>query len=933
MFSKKKSFIKLTAVLFALLYITTAFLGVPVFAAEAPKAATSSGIQVDIESFTTNGMAAEVKSNYNGQPGNVVLTDDDGEITWYFNVQREGDYNLKLKYFPVEGKYANIVVGVKIDGEYPDVTAEEVSLTKLYKNEFDEIQTDVRGNEILPKQVQAITLVTDYVKKITETNNAPYVFHLTPGQHSVTFVGDKDKLALVSMELVQPETYPTYKEYKESIKGKKVITDCNQLFEAEDAKYKSTSTMVPVNDRTSALISPSDAYRILYNTIVSSSQVGDYAIWDFTAPEDGVYQLAIKFRQNGSTTVFPACNIYIDDKILFEEMQGVEFEYDRKWQCMRITVDGEAAGIYLDKGDHTLKIETTIGTFANYIDKVQEVAFNLNAYYRKIIMITGATPDAFRDYQLDLKLPQVMEGFEVAADVLGEVMNELDAKKLGSAEMVAVSTIRDQILDFIDEPETIQERLNNFKTNIGALSDWCITMSKQTVAFDYFILCGSEDENPRAEANFFESFWMEIKALISSFLNDYNSIGDASEAEKKIVVWMVSGRDQANIMKRLVDSDFSVKNPDIAVELKLVQNASVLSALIAGKGPDVALEMGGATPVDYALRNAVVDLTQFEGFDKVAARFRESALVPFTFNGGVYAIPEKQTFPMMFYRTDVLAELGLTVPETWRDVAVCLTELTNANMEFGVSAADAGSCLTSLSMFLFQNGGELYIEGDTRTGLTQNVALDSFKQLTDLYTSYKLPYSFSSHNRFRSGEMPIIIAGYELYNQLSISAPEINGLWGVTVVPGTAKEDGSIDHSAAGTVTGCIITTHSKDLQSSWKFVEWWTSADAQAEYGNQIENLLGRAARYATANMEALERLPWSDEELAQLNEQWEYVKPIPQVPGSYFTSRHVYNAFRRVLTYSDDPRQTLTDYSIYIDEEIRTKRDEFGLDLGDNK
>lgn len=933
MFSKTKSFIKLTAMLFVLLYITTAFLSVPVFAADAPKADASTGISVDIENFTVNGMAAEIKSDYNGQPGNVVLTDDDGEITWNFNIAKEGDYSLKLKYFPAQGKYASVVVGVKIDGEYPDLNAEEISLIKLYKNEHDEIETDVRGNQILPKQVQANVLVTDYVKKVTETNNAPYVFHLTPGQHSVTIVGNKDKLALVSMEFVQPEVYPTYEEYKKSIKDKKVITDCEKIFEAENAKYKSTSTMVPVNDRTSALISPSDAYRILYNTINTSSQVGDYAVWDFNAPEDGVYQLAIKYRQNSSTTVFPACNIYIDDEILFEEMQGVEFKYDRKWQCMRITVDGEAAGIYLDKGDHTLKIETTIGNFANYIDTVQEIAYNLNSCYRKIIMITGNTPDTFRDYQLDIKLPDVMVTFDESAKTLSKIMDELDAKKLGSAEMVAVSTIRDQLLDFVDEPETIQERLTNFKTNVGALSDWCITMSKQSFALDYFILCGTDNENPRAEANFFESVWMEIKALISSFINDYNSIGDHDTSKNNIVVWMVSGRDQANVMKRLVDSDFSVKNPDISVELKLVQNASVLSALIAGKGPDVALEMAGATPVDYALRNAVVDLSQFEGFDEVASRFQESALVPFTFNGGVYALPEKQTFPMMFYRTDVLEELGITVPETWRDVAVCLTELTNANMEFGVAAADAASCLSSLSMFLFQNGGELYIEGDTRTGLTSNIALDSFKQLTDLYTSYKLPYSFNAHNRFRTGEMPIIISGYELYNQLCISAPEITGLWGVTIVPGTPKADGSVDHAVAGTVTGCIITTHTKDLQSSWKFVEWWTSADAQAEYGNQIENLLGQAARYATANMEALERLPWSDEELAQLKEQWQFVKPIPQVPGSYFTSRHVYNAFRRVLTYSDDPRQTLTDYSIYIDEEIRTKRDEFGLDLGDNK
>lgn len=935
MFLRKKGYIKLASIMLAILYITGSVFCVSASADEvAVVAETAQGsIPITVENFTATGMATEVKSNYNGQAGNAVITGDSGEITWQFSVPEEGDYNLKLNYFPIESKYANIVLGVKIDGEYLDANAEEVTLTKLYKNEHDKIQVDTRNNQILPKQIQAITLVTDYIKKVTATDNSPYVISLTPGEHTLTFVGKRDKMAIVSMEFCKPVETPTYKDYQKQISGKKVITDYKGYIEAEDARYKSSSTMVPVNDRTSALISPSDAYRVLYNTFNSSSIIGEYATWDFEVPEDGIYQLAVKFRQKNSTTVLPVSKFYIDDKIPFKEMEKVEFAYDRKWQMMRVTVDGEAAGIYLTKGSHTLKIETAIGSFAEYIDQIQDIAYNLNAYYRSIIMITGTSPDTYRDYQIDVKLPEVMKGLEEAGKALTKIIEELDAKKLGTAEMVEVSTIRDQILDFVDEPGTIQERLNNFKTNIGALSDWCITMSKQSVSFDYFMVCGKDVENERAEANFFESMWMEIKSLVSSFINDYNSIGDTSGAEKKITVWMVSGRDQANIMKRLVDSDFSNSHNNIAVDLKLVQNASVLSALIAGKGPDVALEMAQADPVDYALRNAVVDLSKLEGFDEVVSRFHESAVIPFSFNGGVYALPEKQTFPMMFYRTDVLEDLGLEVPKTWREVSTCLTELTNANMEFGVSAADAGSALTSLSMFLYQNGGQLYIEDDTKSGLTSKIALDSFKQLTDLYTSYKLPYAFNAHNRFRSGEMPIIIAGYELYNQLCISAPEIKGLWGVTIVPGTAKEDGTIDNSVAGTVTGCIITSSAKDLESAWSFVKWWTSAESQAGYGNQLENLLGQAARYATANIEALEMLPWSDQELAQLNTQWNSVKPLPQVPGSYFTSRHVYNAFRRVLSYSDDPRQTLTDYAGYIDEEIRTKRDEFGLELGDNK
>lgn len=907
----------------SLALLVTVLHGIPVYAEEG----NTGSATVNLEQYVANGMTVETQSGYMGRTGDVLITGDKGEITWEFDIAKDGAYKLDIDYFPIESKNPSIVIGIKIDGEYTEQSAKEVTLKKLWKNEYDEKKYDSNGNEVLPKQVQTSSLISTCAKRLTNTDDSPYFFDLSAGKHTLTFVAVKDVLAISSLSFSQQEQIPDYKTYIESVPDTKCDSKYKYYIQAEDAVYKTASIMVPLNDRTSPLTSPNDAYNILYNSFNTSASIGNFATWNFSVPTDGIYEIAIKFKQSSSTTILPTKKIYIDDKIFFSELGAYEFEYDKDWQCVRITVDGEAAGFYLEKGEHTLKIENTIGEFSKYIEQIEDIAFELNAYYRKIIMITGTAPDSLRDYQIAVKLPNVIEGFGEFSEKLTSIMTELDKRELGNGEMIELATLRDQILDFAEEPDSIPGRLGSFKTNIGALSNWCITMSQRSVTFDYFIICGSDVENDRAKANFFEKLLMELKSLISSFINDYNSISDVGEAESKITVWMSSGRDQANIMKRIVDSDFKLKY-DIAVDLKLVQNASVLSALIAGKGPDVALELQAANPVDYAIRNALVDLKQFEDYDEVAGRFYESAVVPFSFNGGVFALPEKQSFPMMFYRTDVLEELGLSVPKTWKEVAVCLTELTNANMEFGVACSDADKTLSTMAMFLYQNGGELYTADGSESGLTTDVALNSFKQLTDLYTSYKLPYAFDSLNRFRSGEMPMVITDYSLYNQLCVSAPEINGLWGVAIVPGIEKEDGTIDHSAAGTVTGCAIINGTKEKDAAWSFIKWWTSAETQGDYGNQIESLLGQAARYPTANVEALEMLLWSDAELSQLTEQWQYVKAIPQVPGSYFTPRHIYNAFRRVLTYGDDPRQTLTDYASYINEEIETKRKEFGLE-----
>ena len=62
-------------------------------------------------------------------------------------------------------------------------------------------------------------------------------------------------------------------------------------------------------------------------------------------------------------------------------------------------------------------------------------------------------------------------------------------------------------------------------------------------------------------------------------------------------------------------------------------------------------------------------------------------------------------------------------------------------------------------------------------------------------------------------------------------------------------------------------------------------------------------------------------------LLEQWNWTVGIREVPGGYYTGRHITNAIRKVINDKDDPRETIQDYSITIDEEITKKRKEFGL------
>jgi ABC-type glycerol-3-phosphate transport system substrate-binding protein len=190
---------------------------------------------------------------------------------------------------------------------------------------------------------------------------------------------------------------------------------------------------------------------------------------------------------------------------------------------------------------------------------------------------------------------------------------------------------------------------------------------------------------------------------------------------------------------------------------------------------------------------------------------------------------------------------------------------------------------------------------------------------------------FDFVSRFRSGEMPMGVASYSVYNTLVVSAPEIRNLWEFTLFPGTLQPDGTIDRSvhAQGLCCMMIATDDERVKQNAWQFMKWWVSDDAQVRFGREIESILGSSARYATANRRALSQLAWSADQLKVLTEQMAHTVGFREIAGGYSTTRHITNAIRRVIISKEDARETLMTYAKTINDEIRVKRREFGLPL----
>ena len=120
-------------------------------------------------------------------------------------------------------------------------------------------------------------------------------------------------------------------------------------------------------------------------------------------------------------------------------------------------------------------------------------------------------------------------------------------------------------------------------------------------------------------------------------------------------------------------------------------------------------------------------------------------------------------------------------------------------------------------------------------------------------------------------------------------------------------------------------TTNTKD---AWDYMCWYTGAEAQIAYANEMVAIIGDSAKHATANRYALESMPWTRDEYAEVSKQFENLAAIPNYPGSYFIGRHTNFAFLAAYNNDADPSTELLAYINTINKEITRKREEFNLE-----
>jgi ABC-type glycerol-3-phosphate transport system substrate-binding protein len=881
-------------------------------------------------------------------------------MQWDINVDKEGLYELEIEYQAVTGSTRrDIERNVLIDGVNPFREADDVVLYRLWREKAAPVKNSI-GNEIWPKIIEVIRWNTIRIYDKDAMYPEPLKFYLTKGKHTIRLGYVDEPVKLGTIALRAPKTIKSYSDYIQDLTGANAAT-----YTGDVIKFEAESTFVEENNMSARRESDADpavtpisrGERILNVIGGWRWRNGNQSItWEFEVPEDGLYNLGVKVEATAGSGLPVYRRIELDGEVPFSEMTSYKFPYNDKYQ-MNVLGDGtNDYSFYLTKGTHKLTMTITTGEVGALSLSLEDDSVLLSNLLRKIFLLAGSEPDKNFDYAFESNIPEMVPQLTQIIANMDSYLKKLDEICTKRPEVYQIiSMVKNSISLFLSDHYKMAERVTDLRTVQSTMTSAYFDLKFSTDMFiDYFLAGKYTDKWQKGiNSNFFQRAYTTLINFIRSFTVNYDEVGGlidpvTNKQYKVLKLWLGMGMEWSEILKNLADETFTPET-GIVLDINLLPISSfqqtsggtnvLMLALASGNAPDLVSGVQGAVPVELAIRGAAVDLSKFADFKEVEKRFLPQTFVPLKYQGGTYALPESMTMQVLFYRKDIVEELGIKVPETWTELTQdVLPILYRNNMNF-IFPADYTS-------FLFQYGGKLYSDDGLKSALDSPEAYRAFKDFMFMYTGYRVQVSEQSfYNSFRTGESPMGIATHATYMNFLMAAPEIAGRWGIAPVPGTRKADGTVDHSVGNLITGgaaitvasgitdqaCLIfKTNPETEQNSWEYLKWWTSDETQTRFCEDVEIEMTAFSRWHTANIVAYSSLPWDKEHFKVMQEMWKWYVGIPVVLGSYFTPRHLKNAWTEVELGDVNPRDALEKATKEINIEMRRKQEEYGIYAG---
>jgi ABC-type glycerol-3-phosphate transport system substrate-binding protein len=628
----------------------------------------------------------------------------------------------------------------------------------------------------------------------------------------------------------------------------------------------------------------------------------------------------------------------VDGEIPNEAFESYSVAYTTKYKTTTLTdSDNNKLSVYLEPGEHTISLTISMDNLRYALEAVDEIMSGISDLSLEVTKVAGTNKDKYRDLKLTRYIPDVQDRLYGWVDELYAIAEQAEvyAGVDDPDDVAAFSYLliaAKQLETLAEEPNELIYRVDELSTSVNSINtqiaNFVDLISENNLSIDRIYVYQEGAKLPK-KLNIFASIALSIKRFFYSFFGQSYSASNTDETH--LQVWVNRPRQYVEIMQKMIDEEFTPET-GIKVDLSIMTDANkLILSNASGDTPDIATGINYAIPFELGIRGALVDLTQFDDYQEIFARYDDGLLVSSVIGDGLYSLPETMNFYVMFYRSDILDKLGLEAPDTMDELIAMLPDLQmrGLNVYYPTAAMLAMRNFHGTTPLIFQNGGALYGETAQDLLLDSEATVEGFTQLTELFTLYDLPVDIPNfYQHFRNGDLAIGIADFNSYNLILNAAPEIENSWEIALVPGVEDEETGevLRYMSGGAESTVMFSSDEEREQEAWEFMKWWSSADVQAEFGQMLQIMYGDEYIWPTANLEAFAQLPYPTKDKAVIMEQAEYILEAPRLLGSYMTERELSNAFNDVVVNGDDLRSRIDEVVKIVNRETTRKLEEFG-------
>jgi multiple sugar transport system substrate-binding protein len=317
-----------------------------------------------------------------------------------------------------------------------------------------------------------------------------------------------------------------------------------------------------------------------------------------------------------------------------------------------------------------------------------------------------------------------------------------------------------------------------------------------------------------------------------------------------------------------VIQQFQQANPNIKVNVTAipwnVAHDKLITAVAGKQTPDVT-QLGTTWAGEFSKLNAMDAVPSSINQDD----FYKAAIDAGSYNGKLVGVPWYVDARVLYYRTDLAQQAGMTqAPQTWDDLNKLAQAYHSGGAKYGIALSSNN--WQEYLPFLYSAGGDI-MNGSNQFRLDSDAAVKALTEYVSFFqqnlTPQTEPQGFDVTQTFVAGDTPMFFSGPWHRSLIQKAAPNLEGKWATAMVPK--------DQSSTSFVGGAefAVFKNSPNRDAAWKFVQYMTQPATQVAWYKDINDLPAVKSAWTDQSIS-------SDQSLKVFGDQLNSAKAPPSIP-----------------------------------------------------